>query len=85
VKQQKFDLLHLSANEILNKEYKYEIITRIIKSITRSLYSPYNLIKIPWKDATCRDFLLFVLHLSWFKTYPHVDAKQKNKEIALAQ
>jgi hypothetical protein len=33
--------------------------------------------KIPWKDVFCRYFLLFVLQLSWFKTYPHADAKQK--------
>jgi hypothetical protein len=40
VKQQKFDvtLLHLSTKEILNKECEYKIITRIIESITRSLY-----------------------------------------------
>jgi hypothetical protein len=29
-------------------------------------------------------FILFVLQLSWFKIYTHADAKQKNKDIALA-
>jgi hypothetical protein len=34
IKEQKFDLLHLSTKEILKKEYRYKMITRIIKSIT---------------------------------------------------
>jgi hypothetical protein len=33
--------------------------------------------KIPLKDDFYRDFLLFVFQLSWFKTYPHADAKQR--------
>jgi hypothetical protein len=28
------------------------------------------------KDLFYRDFLLLVLQLLWFKTYPHADAKQ---------
>jgi hypothetical protein len=42
VKQQRFDLLHLSRKEFLNKEYEYEIITRIIDSGTRPLQSQHN-------------------------------------------
>jgi hypothetical protein len=33
--------------------------------------------KILLKDVFCGNFLLFVLQLSWFKTYPHADAKQR--------
>jgi hypothetical protein len=47
---------------------------RIIKSIARPLHSQHNEMKIPEKDFIHRDFLLFVLHLSGFKTYLHSDA-----------
>jgi hypothetical protein len=42
VKQQKNYLFHLSTTEILNKEYKYKIIARIIENITRPLHSQHN-------------------------------------------
>jgi hypothetical protein len=41
--------------------------------ITKQIYK----LKILWKDVDCRDFLLFVLHLFWFKTYPHTGVKQR--------
>jgi hypothetical protein len=44
------------------------MITRLIDSITK---------KIPEKRCFYGDFPLFVLQLSWFKTYPHADAKQR--------
>jgi hypothetical protein len=73
MKQQKFDLLHLSIKEILN-----EIIKRIFPNFTRPLHSQYNFKNEKFmEDVFCRYLLLFVLPLSWFKTYPHVDAKQR--------
>jgi hypothetical protein len=74
VKQQKFNLLHLSTKEILKKEYK--------QNNQNDIWEHYKIFAFTiqfqkWKDAFCRCFLLFVLHLSWFKTYPHADAKQR--------
>jgi hypothetical protein len=55
-----------------------KIIKRTVENITTPLHSQYNLkVKIPWKDVFCRYFLLFVLQLLLFKTYPHADAKQR--------
>jgi hypothetical protein len=44
VKEQKKNyLFHLSTAEILNKEYRYKIIARIIENITRLLHSQHNM------------------------------------------
>jgi hypothetical protein len=42
MKQQKFDLFHLSTTEILYEEYKYMIIARITENITRPFHSQHN-------------------------------------------
>jgi hypothetical protein len=42
VKQHKFYLPHLSTKEILNKEYKYKIIVRIIENIAKFCHSQHS-------------------------------------------
>jgi hypothetical protein len=42
VKQQKLDLVHLLKTEMLNKEYRYKIVARIIENIVRPLHSQHN-------------------------------------------
>jgi hypothetical protein len=43
----------------------------------------YGKKKIPQKDIFYRNFPWFVLQLSWFKTYPHADAKREKQKYSL--
>jgi hypothetical protein len=72
---------HSSKCKIANTE-------KLIESVTRPLQSHITIKrKSHKKDVFYRNFPLFVLQLSLFKTYPHTDAnvqgKKKPKEIDL--